>query len=97
MEFTKLNIDRETDKLIEYYTKKKAWDYGYIKYSIVKQSIKHVTGINKIYLIRKIFLYMIEQGIFIKKQNKLVKSYLYKFKNPNNLKTEQKIITINFE
>ena len=97
MEFTKLNIDRETDKLIEYYTKKKAWDYGYIKYSIVKQSIKHVTGISKIYLIRKIFLYMIEQGIFIKKQNKLVKSYLYKFKNPNNLKTEQKIITINFE
>tara|TARA_R110002110_G_scaffold24587_1_gene91843 strand:+ start:57 stop:350 length:294 start_codon:yes stop_codon:yes gene_type:complete len=96
MEFTKLNIDRETDKIIEYYTKKKAWDYGYIKYSIVKQSIKHVTGINKIYLIRKIFLYMIEQGIFIKKQNKLVKSYLYKFKNPNNLKTEQKIITINF-
>ena len=97
MEFTKLNIDRETDKLIEYYTKKKAWDYGYIKYSIVKQSIKHVTGISKIYLIRKIFLYMIEQGIFIKKQNKLVKSYLYKFKNPNNLKKEQKIITINFE
>tara|TARA_R110000744_G_scaffold186307_2_gene305668 strand:- start:64 stop:357 length:294 start_codon:yes stop_codon:yes gene_type:complete len=97
MEFTKLNIDRETDKIIEYYTKKKAWDYGYIKYSIVKQSIKHVTGISKIYLIRKIFLYMIEQGIFIKKQNKLVKSYLYKFKNPNNLKTEQKIITINFE
>ena len=96
MEFTKLNIDRETDKIIEYYTKKKAWDYGYIKYSIVKQSIKHVTGINKIYLIRKIFLYMIEQGIFIKKQNKLVKSYLYKFKNPNNLKKEQKIITINF-
>tara|TARA_R110000803_G_scaffold170818_1_gene233750 strand:- start:210 stop:503 length:294 start_codon:yes stop_codon:yes gene_type:complete len=96
MEFTKLNIDRETDKLIEYYTKKKAWDYGYIKYSIVKQSIKHVTGISKIYLIRKIFLYMIEQGIFIKKQNKLVKSYLYKFKNPNNLKKEQKIITINF-
>tara|TARA_R110002126_G_scaffold206036_1_gene353319 strand:+ start:260 stop:553 length:294 start_codon:yes stop_codon:yes gene_type:complete len=97
MEFTKLNIDRETDKLIAYYTKKKAWEYNFIKYSIIKQSIKHVTGISKVYLIRKIFLYLIDNGIFIKKQNKLVKSYLYKFKNPNNLQKEQKQIIITFE
>ena len=96
MDNSKIDIIKTNNDIINYFIKKRAWDYGYIRYSIIKKSIVYVTKIKKIYLIRKIFLALVDNGTFLKKQNLGVKSYLYKFKNPNEAKLEKKKITITF-
>lgn len=92
----KINTKQLSANIIKYFNKKEAWDYEFQRYSVIKKSIIYVTKLKKIYLIRKLFLLLVEEGYFIKKQNNNVRSYLYKFKNPNNPKIEAKKITINF-
>ena len=79
-----------------YFIKKKVWGYGYIKYSTIKRMIKHITKLERTYLIRKIFLTLVEDKFFIKKQNGNIRSYLYKMKNPNQPNIKKKTIIINF-
>tara|TARA_B110000285_G_C14788559_1_gene451942 strand:+ start:206 stop:499 length:294 start_codon:yes stop_codon:yes gene_type:complete len=93
----KLNVEVEITKVVNYLIKKHAWDFEFIKYSQLRKTIGHITKIKKIYFIRKIFLLMVDRQIFIKKQNKSVRSYLYKFKNPHNTITTEKEITIVFD
>ncbi len=90
-----INVEKEVEKVRDYLNKKNAWDYGFIRYSVFRKMIVHITKHNKLYFIRKIFLRMLELKLFIKqKTNK--RSYMYKFKNPNEIKIENKTITINF-
>jgi len=90
-----INVEKEVEKVREYLDKKQAWTYGFIRYSVFRKMIVHITKHNKLYFIRKIFLRMLELKLFIKqKTNK--RSYMYKFKNPNEIKIENKTITINF-
>tara|TARA_R110002126_G_scaffold28593_1_gene95380 strand:+ start:934 stop:1224 length:291 start_codon:yes stop_codon:yes gene_type:complete len=93
----KLNIDKINSDIINYFTKKRAWEYEFIRYATIKKSISYITKIKKVYLIRKIFLSLVDDGTFLKKQNIGVRSYLYKFKNPNEARLEKKNITIVFE
>lgn len=79
-----------------YFIKKKVWSYGYIKYSTIKRMIKHVTKLERTYLIRKIFLNLVDSKFFIKKQKGTIRSYLYKMKNPNEPSIKKKTIVINF-
>ena len=92
----KIDLDKIQTDIINYLTKKEWWDHGYIKYSNIKKSITYITKIKKIYIIRKIFLSLVENDIFLKKQNKGVRSYLYKFKNPRETQIKKKSITITF-
>tara|TARA_R110001606_G_scaffold216877_2_gene364796 strand:- start:870 stop:1151 length:282 start_codon:yes stop_codon:yes gene_type:complete len=90
-----IDVDAEVIKVTKYLDKKQAWDYGYIRYSVYRKMIVNITKHTKLYFIRKIFLKMIELNLFIKqKTNK--RSYMYKYRNPNEAKVETKSITINF-
>lgn len=82
-------------KVLDYINKKQYWKHNYIKYSVIKRMIIYATGIDRIYLVRKIFITMIDKGHIIRKRNK-ARSYLYKFKNPNGSTIESKTITIEF-
>ena len=90
-----LFTDKEVVKVKNYLNKKQAWQYGYIRYSIFRKMIRHVTGHNKLYFIRKIFIQMTNENLFNKKKTNK-RSYLYKFINPNDVKIENKTITITF-
>tara|TARA_R110002167_G_scaffold215030_1_gene419747 strand:- start:462 stop:743 length:282 start_codon:yes stop_codon:yes gene_type:complete len=91
----KNNVIKDTKKVVEYLTKKQAWEHGYIRYSNYRKMIAYVCGYNKVYFIRKIFLYMVEEELFIRKKTDK-RSYLYKFKNPNEMTKINKTITITF-
>lgn len=90
-----INVDKEVDKVKTYLNKKEAWQYGYIRYSIFRKMIVHITRHKKLYFIRKIFLKMIDLNLFIKEKTDK-KSYLYKYRNPNEARVESKQITITF-
>ena len=90
---TKLKNYKE--KVIAYMKRKEIWTHGYIRYSLFKKMIQHITKINNNYELRKLFLYLVDEGVFLKKKTK-VRSYIYKFANPNIPKIKSKIITISF-
>ena len=90
-----IDVDKEVEKVKNYLDKKQAWSYGFIRYSVFRKMIVHISGYTKLYFIRKIFLKMIEEKLFIKqKTNK--RSYMYKYRNPNEAKVINKTITITF-
>jgi len=68
--------------ILEYLILRKAWNLGYISFSNFKRILEYALGINDIYYIRKIFLYLKNKGFFIRKRN-LKRSYLYKFLGPS--------------
>ena len=84
------------EKILKYFNRKEVWSYGYIRYNIFKKIILHITKISNNYDLRKIFLYLLDQDLFIKKKNN-VRSYMYLFKNPNAPRVENKTITISFD
>lgn len=96
MELIKVNLERETTKIINYLDKKKAWELGFIRYNLFKKMIMHITKIRSLYSVRKIFLNLVEKEIFLKKKN-IVRSYLYMFRNPSTPKIHSKTITITFD
>ena len=65
----KNNVIEDTKKVVKYLTNKQAWDYEFIRYSNYRKMIANICGYSKVYFIRKIFLYMPEQELFIKKKN----------------------------
>ena len=93
----RIDFPKQSEKIIAYLTKKKAWEFDFIKYSQIKKTIMFITKIKKTYIIRKLFLQLVDDKIFLKKKNKNVKSYLYKFKNNNEANIKKKTITITFD
>ena len=91
----KLDLESHKDKVIKYMVRKEIWSHGFIRYNILKKMIKFITKINNNYELRKLFLYMLDKEVFLKRKTN-VRSYLYKFKNPNLPEVVQKTITINF-
>lgn len=90
-----IDVDIEVAKVSKYLNKKEAWQYGYIRYSSFRKMIAHITKHKKLYFIRKIFLKMIELNLFIKQKTDK-KSYMYKYRNPNEAKVQLQSITITF-
>mgnify|MGYP003677407450 FL=1 len=84
------------EKILKYFNRKEVWSYEFIRYNIFKKIISHITKISNNYDLRKIFLYLLDQDLFLKKKTK-VRSYLYKFKNPNKPKITTKSTTITFD
>ena len=83
-------------KVKEYLNKKKVWDHGYIKYSAIKKMIAHITKLKRTYIVRKIFLLLLDDNFFSKKQNGKLRSYHYRMHDPNLPNIESKSITISF-
>lgn len=91
----KLDLNGLTEKVFNYMKRKQIWSHGFIRYNILKKMIGFITKLENNYEIRKLFLYMVENGIFLKRKTN-VRSYLYKFKNPNIPEVIKKNITIDF-
>ena len=91
----KLDLEGLTEKVIKYMTRKCIWSHGFIRYNILKKMIKFITKLNNNYELRKLFLFMVDNEVFLKKKTN-VRSYLYKFKNPNQPEVINKTITITF-
>lgn len=89
------SLTKDTEKVINYLNKKQIWNSGFIRYSIFRKIIGYVCNVKTTYLIRKIFLHMVDKQLFIKQKTDK-RSYLYKYKNPNEMKKTNKIITITF-
>ena len=92
----KTNFNNLNKLTVDYLTRKESWKYGFIKYSVIKKMIVFATKHNRIYIIRKIFVNLIENGYIEKKKN-VARSYMYKFINPNATKVVPKQITITFD
>jgi len=91
-----LNLIDECNKVIKYLKRKEAHKWQYIRYSIFRKLISHITKYTKLYFIRKIFLYLVETEVFIKKKTDK-RSYLYKFKNDKETNVVCKEVTITFD
>jgi len=91
-----MNLIYNVDLVVKYLKRKQAHKWGYIRYSIFRKLITHVTGYSRLYYIRKIFLYMVENEYFIKEKTDK-RSYLYKFKSNKETNVINKEITITFE
>jgi len=89
------NLQPYIKKIVNYLIKKKVWEHGYVKYSTLKRMIIYITKLERQYIIRKLFITLVDDGVFIKRKN-LCRSYNYKFKNPNEIKSITKQITITF-
>ena len=92
----KLILPKQKQKVVKYLTRKEAWNYGFLRYNLFKKMIRHIIKSNNNYEIRRLFLYLVNENVFIK-QKTTVRSYMYMFKNPNAPRVENKIITITFE
>tara|TARA_R110000822_G_scaffold213446_1_gene348682 strand:+ start:115 stop:402 length:288 start_codon:yes stop_codon:yes gene_type:complete len=92
----KINLLTNKSKVIKYLTRKEVWVHGFLRYNQLKKMISHITKINSNYELRRLFLYLVEEGVFIKKKNS-VRSYMYMFKNPNSPRVENKTIVITFD
>ena len=86
----------EVNKVVKYLKRKEGWKWGYIRYSIFRKTITFVTGYTRLYYIRKIFLYMVDHELFIKKKTDK-KSYNYKFKCDDEINVITKQTTISFD
>jgi len=91
-----MNLIDNVQKVVKYLKRKQANKWGFIRYSIFRKLITFVTGYSRLYYIRKIFLYLVENEYFIKKKTDK-RSYLYKFKSSKETNVITKEITITFE
>ena len=57
------------EKILKYFNRKEVWSYEFIRYNIFKKIISHITKISNNYDLRKIFLYLLDQDLFLKKKN----------------------------
>lgn len=83
-------------KIVAYMTRKEIWSHDYIRYNLFKKMISHITKLNNNYELRQIFLFLVSEGVFLKRKNQ-VRSYLYKFVNPSIPKIQPRQITISFD
>jgi len=91
-----MNLIDNVNLVVKYLKRKQAWKWQFIRYSIFRKLITHVTGYSRLYYIRKIFLYLVENEYFIKKKTDK-RSYLYKFKSSKETNVINKKITVNFD
>jgi hypothetical protein len=91
-----MNLIDNVNLVVKYLNRKQAWNWGFIRYSIFRKLITNVTGYSRLYYIRKIFLYMVEQEYFLKQKTDK-RSYLYKFKSNKETNVINKKIVINFD
>jgi len=91
-----MNLIDNVNKVVKYLKRKQAWKWQYIRYSIFRKLITHITGYSRLYYIRKIFLYLVENEYFIKQKTDK-RSYLYKFKSDSETNVINKEITISFD
>jgi len=96
MEEPAMNLIDNVNIVVKYLKRKQAHKWGYIRYSIFRKLITNVTGYNRLYYIRKIFLYLVENEYFIKQKTDK-RSYLYKFKSDSETNVINKEITISFD
>ena len=92
----KLDLLFYKDKVVKYLTRKEIWSHGFLRYNLFKKMIKHITKLNNNYELRVLFLYLVSEGVFLKKKTN-VRSYLYYFVNPNSPKITPRNITITFD
>ncbi len=92
----KLDLQAHKEKVVKYMTRTQIWSHGFIRYNILKKMIAFITKLKNNYEIRKLFIYLVDQRVFLK-QKTTVRSYLYKFYNPNEPQVESKTITITFD
>ena len=92
----KLILPKQKEKVVKYLTRKEAWNYGFLRYNLFKKMIRHIIKSNNNYEIRRLFLYLVDEDIFIKQKTN-VRSYMYLFKNPKASRVENKTITISFD
>jgi len=64
----KLILPKQKNHVVKYLMRKEAWKYGFLRYNLFKKMIKHIIKINNNYEIRRLFLYLVEEDIFIKKK-----------------------------
>jgi len=91
-----MNLIDNVNIVVKYLKRKQAHKWQFIRYSIFRKLITHVTGYSRLYYIRKIFLYLVENEYFIKQKTDK-RSYLYKFKSDSETNVINKQITISFD
>ena len=64
---------------VRYLVYRRLGQYGFIKFAVFKKIISYITGINDFYIIRKIFIRLMEEGFFLRNTYGSKKSYRYKF------------------
>ena len=92
----KVELENNKKKIQKYLTRKEFWSHNYLKYNLLKRKIGYIIKNENNYELRKLILYLVDEGIFIKKKTK-VRSYLYKFPNPNRIVVTSLPITITFD
>ena len=93
---TKIELEKAKKKIVKYLTRKEYWTHDYLRYSIFKKKISYIIKLKNNYDLRKLFLYLVDDGVFIKRKNK-VRSYLYKFPNPHRINIEKQFILVSFD
>lgn len=83
-------------KVVAYMERKELWSHNYIRYNLFKKMISHITKITNNYELRQIFLFLVSEGVFLKRKTE-VRSYIYKFVNPSTPKIQPRQITITFD
>lgn len=91
MKISTIDIEGNAEKAYDYLISKKYWTNGFLKYNVFKRSISFALKIQSEYKLRKIFIYLVENDFIEKKKNKL-RSYNYKFINPNDNNSTNKFI-----
>ena len=93
MKISTIDIEGNAERAYDYLISKKYWTNGFLKYNVFKRSISYALNMDSEYKLRKIFIFLVDCGFIEKKKNKL-RSYNYRFVNPNNNNiTNQFIIT----
>ena len=77
-------MDKLLLETVKYLIWRGVWSYGFCKFTLFKKIISYHTGITDAYLLRKIFILLIEEGFFEKHKN-IKRSYMYKFITPKYL------------
>jgi len=93
---SKTDMECYKKKIEKYLTRKEFWTHNYLKYNLLKRKIGFIIKSANNYELRKLILYLVDEGVFIKKKTK-VRSYLYKFPNPNRIEIKQTSILITFD
>lgn len=77
--------------VLAYFNYKHIENLKFLKYGYFKRLISYILDIHNTYLIRKIFLSLVEQDYFIKLKN-IKKSYIYMFNPTGKINNKKEII-----
>jgi len=87
---SKNDIEIKSEIAYDYLINKEYWRFEYLKYCIFKRTIAHAIETDSEYILRKVFMYLVDNDFVVKKKNKR-RSYNYKFVNPNEKLNNDKI------